>query len=383
MVLVDLRDDQLWPGKVSYYAKTRLTVFRLSIAECSSRVGRLLAAITSSQCAYTRKVESRKSQSKCAPLRPLSRLSVIMVKSRMIPLELRPEPALLASTSTLTAYNHARHPSVFDKAAEEREKADAQERSHSGVHAPEEQNRIKSRKEAWNDQVNWIMNERRVEKMRNINEEREKRLQAVAKDPEIREKAVAEEEWGPSSSKRNCMDALQEDHGGIFAVPSTSTPPRSHTASPLFKPVLGSPQRPGSPRRLEKRRNGIYAGMGEYSPRGRRTTYTPPRILPSGDETAPNMQTSPSPVPSSLRFDFVSPLGPVHEGTLADGFRRSGSMSRISLEAVKEEPIEGEGEGEWTLVQKRGQRSGSAPCQKPQDGTNGQTAGAGMEVEVS
>lgn len=225
--------------------------------------------------------------------------------------------------------------------------------------------------------------------MRNINEEREKRLQAVARDPEMPEKTVAEEEWGPSSSKRNCVDASQgADQGkrlgdGIFAIPSTSTSPRSHTASPLFKPVIGSPQRPGSPRRLEKRRNGIYAGMGEYSPRGRRTTYTPPRILPSGDETAPNMQTSPSPVPSSLRFDFVSPLGPMHEGTLADGPRRSGSMSRISLEAVKEEPLEGEGEGEWTVVQKRGQRSGSAPCQKPQDGTSVQTAAIGMEVEVS
>ena len=55
MVLVDLRDDQLWPGKVSRYVVAGLTVSRLSIAECFSRAGRPLEATTFFQYAYTRK----------------------------------------------------------------------------------------------------------------------------------------------------------------------------------------------------------------------------------------------------------------------------------------------------------------------------------------
>lgn len=310
----------------------------------------------------------------------------------MIPLDMRPEPPLLASTSILTAFNHARHPNGFDRSAEEREKIAAQERSHSGVPDFDEQQRIRASKETWNEEVNWVMSERRVEKMRNLNEEREKRLREVAQDSESLEDSVINADERQTSKRKTCVDpayaaSARRTGDGIFTVPSISAPSRSLTSSPLFKPVSASPQRPSSPRRLEKRRNGIYAGMGEYSPRTRRSTYTPPRILPSGDETAPNMQTSPSPVPSSLRFDFVSPLGPVHEGTLAGGPRRSGSMSRISLEAVKEEALEDEGESEWQVVQRRAQRSGSAPCrnrsQKAKNGEDSQIQTAVMEVEVA
>lgn len=280
----------------------------------------------------------------------------------MIPLDLRPDPPLLASTAVLNAFNHARHPSSFDRAAESREQCAAQERTHPGVHGQDASDRIKTSKEAWNEHVNWVMNERRVEKLRNLNEEREKKLRAVAKAPD-----PVETEDTTDSRKRNCrngVDRSDRDPAGIFALPAEATPPRSLTGSPLFRPVSQSTVRPMSPRRLEKRRNGLHVGMGEYSPRGRGSTYTPPRILPSGDETAPTVQsTSPSPVPSSLRFDFVSPLGPVRKGTLEErpDPRRSGSLGGHTLEAVEEEVLEDEGEGEWQVVQRRSDRRNSAP----------------------
>lgn len=294
---------------------------------------------------------------------------VVSIKSRLIPLEMRPDPPLLASTALLTAYNHVRHPTSFDAAAEAREKQDAQNRLHPGVqHDAQEQ---KSTKEAWNEQVNWVMNERRIEKLRNLNEEREKRLRALATLPD-----EALEQHSESHSKRSCVADPLESRG-IFSVPAPADPPaRTPT------PALNVSTRPNSPRRLHKRHS-VISGIGEYSPRTKRTTYTPPRILPSGDETAPVSSASPSPVPSSLRFDFVSPLGPTRGSTTPLG--RSGSMSRINLEAVKEEDsAEAEGEQEWTLVQRKPVRSGSAPCRDRREAdTNSQSTLVGMEVEVS
>lgn len=283
---------------------------------------------------------------------------------------MRPDPPLLATTAVLTAFNHARHPDSFDRAAERREKELALERLNGGVVGPEHRERLKARKDAWNAQVNWVMNERRVEKMRNLNEEREKRLREVAKVP-------TEESEGMSDDgrKRNCRE--REASGGIFAVPTT--PSRS---DPIAKVASSTPTRPLSPRRLDKRRGVIHVGLGEYSPRGRGVTYTPPRILPSGDETAPVVATtSPSPVPSSLRFDFISPLGPVRGSVLAEETapRRSGTASRLSLEAVEEEALEDEGEGEWTVVQRRPLRGSSAPCHGAVRGDETPV----MEVEVS
>lgn len=286
---------------------------------------------------------------------------VITVKSRLIPFDLRPDPPLLAPTAKLTAFNHARHPLSFDTASERREKESAAERCTGGVVGPEAMERIRSRKDAWNAQVNWVMNERRVEKLRNLNQDREKRLREVAKEPQATDDVTCESSSDMENRKRNCPD--REVTGGIFALPRPTTPSQS---DPLMnmKAASSTPTRPHSPRRLDKRRNGVHIGIGEYSPRGRGISYTPPRILPSGDETAP-LSTSPSPVPSSLRFDFVSPLGPVREGVLAGTFgpRRSGSFSRLGLEAVKEEILEDDGESEWTVVQRRPARSGSAPCQ--------------------
>jgi hypothetical protein len=154
------------------------------------------------------------------------------------------------------------------------------------------------------------------------------------------------------SRKRNCT----ERQAGIFSVAAPVVNPA------IQKHTFPSPQRPISPRRTEKKRNGIFSGLGEYSPRGRGATYTPPRILPSGDETA----VSPTPAPSSQHFDFVSPLGPSrHERQLSDR-TRSGNMSRSSLEAVKEEILEDDGQGDWQVVQRRNKRGDSAPCQPTQ-----------------
>lgn len=213
---------------------------------------------------------------------------------------MRPDPPLLASADVQTAYLHARHPESFDLAADKRERDAAHSRLVPSA----------AQKAAWNDQVNWVMNERRVEKMRNLHSEREKRVEHVD-DDDLRR-------------KRTCPDRAVD--AGIFKVPD---PPLS-------------PRRPISPRRPERKR--IYTGLGEYSPRGRGNTYTPPRILPSGDETAV------SPVPSSRRFEFCSPLGPARDA----GARRG------SLEAVKEED-------DWQVVQRRSKRGESAPCA---DGTD-------------
>lgn len=277
----------------------------------------------------------------CHPL-TLAHPSSVTVKSRMIPFDIRPDPPLLASISVINAYNHARHPSSFDRSAEQREQAAARARTHPGALAPGVP--VRADKDAWNAHVNWVMNERRVEKLRNLNEEREKKLHAISSD---------------ISRKRNCYGGF-EGEDLVETVPQL-TPPRSLNAMPLFRPATQPTPRPMSPRRLEKRRNGIYAGIGEYSPRARGSTYTPPRILSSGDETAPS--TSPSPVPSSLRFDFVSPLGPVRGGRLDERPvpRRSGSLSGLALEAVEEEVLEDD--GEWQVVQRRAGRRSSAPCQ--------------------
>jgi hypothetical protein len=222
---------------------------------------------------------------------------------------MRPDPPILASSPVLTAHHHARHPESFDTAADQRERESAQSRLATKPDV--------AQKAFWNDQVNWVMNERRVEKMRNLQDEREKRASAEqVEDDDLRR-------------KRNCPDRAID--AGIFKVPAN--PPMS-------------PRRPISPRRPDKKR--IYTGLGEYSPRGRGKTYTPPRILPSGDETA----VSPSPVPSSRRFDFVSPLGPARDS--------EGRSRRASLEVVKEETVDDD--GGWQVVQRRSKRGESAPC---------------------
>jgi hypothetical protein len=306
----------------------------------------------------------------------------VTVKSRLIPFSLRPSAPLLASSALLSAYNHANNPTTFDMKASSRESLEAYNRCHPGVGSEEDITRIKAEKAAWNEQVNWVMNERRVEKLWAIEAERTKRLREVAKvDGDVR--IVNGDADGDDCPRKRRMTATvplpfdspglekstpDKERGGIFRVPWLSgkgDTRHERLGSPLqplsghIRPGLLTPTRPMSPRRIEKKRgsiSGIYTGVGELSPRGRGTTYTPPRILPSGDETAPTG----SPVPSLQNFDFVSPLGPVKSGRLT-------AQRQVSLEAVKEEPGE-EGddakEGEWTLVQPRGRRGGSAPCRE-------------------
>lgn len=336
--------------------------------------------------------------------------STITIKSRLIPLHLRPNPPLLASTCLLSAYNHAANPTTFDMMAAARESLAAHNRTHPGVGDDDDRARIKADKEAWNKVVNWVMNERRGEKIRTVNEAREKRLMELAESQSANRGDCPEagdgkegtgdcEEDGWLGKKRRtvCPDTLPPNLSGggtssggetdrslpqtpwtrsespvqsIFGPAATvpcNTPRRTGSPSlaSYIRPSLSTPQRPLSPRRLaaEKRRSGIFTGVGEYSPRaGRGGTYTPPRILPSGDETAPSTG---SPAPSGS-FDFVSPLGPVRLGKLADAPSGPGLTRKGSLDVVKEEEEDVDG---WTVVGKKGRerRVGSAPCADKSD----------------
>lgn len=325
--------------------------------------------------------------------------STLTIKSRLLPLSIRPSAPLLAHPALLSAYNHAAAPDGFDAEAHIRECAAADRRLHpghgvssashsaSGQASPHSQ--IKEAKGAWNAFVNWVMNERRAEKLRNLAEEREKRVRllaaaecrdvygsssmAAAGDTgesgcggEERKKRrmslplppVGGEHDSPngfrtsnSSSEASGHDrsrsaprwtglgifgaspslpngsATASIHNSPMVTPSRSsqgifgtfarpepahqaTPTPRRTSSPFLARPLGTPTRPLSPRRLEKRRG---------------TAWTPPRILPSGDETAPFRRFGPDgqPVATSAagapsgQFDFVSPLGAVRSGTLA------------------------------------------------------------------
>jgi hypothetical protein len=313
---------------------------------------------------------------------------------------MRPSPPLLASTPILSAFNHAQNPASFDSRAQARESAAAYQRSHPGVTSDTDLERIKADKASWNELVNWVMSERRVEKLRAIEEDRAKRLRELAQGPDQLESlgATTIDECmkkkrktsgtiplppldSPGGSARSNSPASNSNghttSHGIFgpaatvpvpAVASIVTPTR--TSSPSLngfglRPAISTSlaPRPNSPRKFEKRRT-VYNGMGEYSPRGRGGTYTPPRILPSGDETAPAAYSANgSPAPSLPKFDFVSPLGPVRSGLLdTAGQGHPGLQRKGSLDVVKEEPAEND-LGGWTVVQaRRGRRAGSAPC---------------------
>ncbi|WWC89197.1 uncharacterized protein L201_004115 [Kwoniella dendrophila CBS 6074] len=319
---------------------------------------------------------------------------IITVKARLVPLSLRPNPPLLAAPALLSAYHHAASPTTFDMMASARESLAAHNRTHPGVGDEPDRAQIKADKEAWNKTVNWVMNERRIEKLRSVSEERDKQLKLVIKSEILEGQGEAcstpcnggrrrSEEVGSilePRKKRTCVSDNEDKpyipnyertSSSIFGPISNnnggpSTPKR--TASPSLvshiRPMLSTPQRPSSPRR--SRRNGIYVGMGDSSPRGRGTTYTPPRILPSGDETA--VRNCGSPVPTLPTFDFVSPLGPVKKGKLTNGHANGdtdstpmmlGNIGRSgSLEVVREED---EDDG-WTVVQTKGRRrAGSEP----------------------
>ncbi len=316
------------------------------------------------------------------------------VKSRMIPLELRSSPPLLASTELISAFNHALNPTAFDAMAINREQAAAYARTHPGAGDEDTVAKIAAEKESWKKFVNWLMDERRVEKLRNLSEERDKRLREVTtssyKDNDANG-CDEEAENGRASRKRRVsasmppfayantktvhkIESESNERGGIFRIAPLNGSPSSGQGSsgssrsltPMssyIRPALAVPLRPNSPRRADRRRNGVFAGLGEFSPR-RGSTYTPPRVLPSGDETAP---FSPSPAPSLKSFDFCSPLGSKYKCNDDDVVMASknGNMGS-GLEAVKEEDGE---EGDWTVVSKtrrndRSRRAGSEPCEK-------------------
>ncbi|ORX35791.1 hypothetical protein BD324DRAFT_581631 [Kockovaella imperatae] len=289
----------------------------------------------------------------------------VTIKSRMIPLTLRPKPPLFAPEHLLSAYNHATNPESFDKMAGAREAAAAHLRTHPGVSDDSDMERIKVEKEAWNKFVNWVMNERRVEKLRALEAERNKRLFQVAQTDFALEavgERVSDSETDLVKRRRKgkplpawdgeLLDDAESRRGSMPSIfgpaahkpdPQPDSPARG--LSGLFRPALSTPTRPMSPRRLAEKKRAVLLGCGEKSPR-RGGTYTPPRILPSGDETAPNRVSSPVP---SRNFDFVSPLGPVRLGVLAGGSNGVDSPLRGSLEVVKEEAEEDGADG-WTLV---------------------------------
>lgn len=314
----------------------------------------------------------------------------------MVPLSLRPTPPLMASTELLSAYNHASNPTTFDMEAAHRESAAAHTRTHPGVGDDELVAMVKEQKAEWNKFVNWIMDERRIEKLRALMDERDRRLKAVTQESTELEgfgEVDAREEKGsrkrrvthsePSiayistAHKIKKVDGNPNERGGIFKVtPSASsspisappTPSNSRNATPMssyIRPALSAPYRASSPRRAERRRNGVFTTVGDFSPRGRGGTYTPPRVLPTGDETAPF--GSPSPAPSLKKFDFVSPLGPVKFGKLSTDIDddtimlSKNAIPGSNLEAVLEE----EEDGSWTVVTGRRQkRAGSAPVEQ-------------------
>lgn len=308
----------------------------------------------------------------------------------------------MASTALLSAYHHAANPTTFDMLATAREMLAAHNRLHPGVTDEESRAKFKAEKEAWNKQVNWVMGERRVEKLRSTAEEREKRLRAVARST-----------FTPVSKGQGCADPAgpcEEEIGSLFNCPKKRrtvprnennanassdpcstifgptapafphTPPRtvSPSVASLIRPSLSNTTWPSSPRRTptrsDKRR--VHSFISDLSPASRRT-YTPPMILPSGDETAPPSFGSAT-LPSEMKdgkFDFVSPLGPVKKGKLSSNPESlaSSTSSSIpkpqlgrsgSLEIVREE----EEEDGWTVVRRRGRRAGSEPVKQTMEG---------------
>lgn len=253
--------------------------------------------------------------------------------------------------------------------ASARESLAAHQRTHPGVGTQPDLHQVKAEKASWNELVNWVMSERRVEKLRAVEEERTRRLKEVTKSDHLeglgeydvaapkKRKTSGTVPLPPTDSPNGSVKSLEAT---IFGPGANVTPKRvgSPSLAGIIRPSLVTPKRPSSPRRYSRR--SVHNGMGEYSPRG--ATYTPPRILPSGDETAPFGRQNGSPAPSLQTFDFVSPLGPVKSGRLEGTLSANSLQRKGSLEVVKEEAAEGDG---WTLVEgKRSKRAGSAPCQK-------------------
>lgn len=322
----------------------------------------------------------------------------LTIKSRMIPFHLRPSAPLMASEALLGAYNHAANPGPFDIAAGNRESIAAYSRTHPGVNTDvETAERVQKQKESWKHFVNWLMDERRLEKLRALCEERDTRLKEVANQSviETANSNVFESEEGScsprkrqvtssmppftySSTSTRTVQKIESDvveRGGIFrvkpvsvdAVSATSSglhqvspgPSSSRVMSPMasyIRPALSLPYRSGSPRRADRRRNIAFPNGGESSPR-RRGAFTPPRGSPSSDEPAPFASPSPAPTLRSFGFKFGTALNDEEEDQIIG--RRMGVPT--ALEAVLEEREE---EDSWTLVSNRGcpkPRSESAP----------------------
>ncbi|KAL7421928.1 hypothetical protein Q5752_003700 [Cryptotrichosporon argae] len=409
LVLVDLPEHGVWPGKI-----------------IDRRVSFSGRTIPRGNHFYAVRVYNEEIQ------------PTVTVKARLVPLDLRPDPPLLCSAALQSAYNHTLSPSAFDAAAGVRETQAAQSRAHPGAEGGDDAWR--DEREVWKRFVNWLMNERRVEKARTLGEEREKRIRAVVDNGNghdsgsgsksgtangaegdgeegtemedragrqadgARKKRCPEEQWSLGITK---LPSTTVERGGIFhlaalgsARPRTPVPtlPANGSGTPsiaaYIRPALSTLSgRPASPRRADRR---IRAGTESSPRRGSGVaagTFTPPR--PGVDECMPPSPTA----PRLLTFDFVSPLGPVRFGRLRRDARDAASGAsagagadgdevmdgtkdrrplarRASLEAVKEEPEDDAG---WTLV-RRAKRAGSAPCER--DGPPAHAVAAGVDADA-
>lgn len=334
----------------------------------------------------------------------LTGLRTLTVKSRMIPFHLRSSAPLMASETLLGAYNNAANPGPFDIAAGNRESAAAYSRTHPGVNTDSETaERVQKQKEAWKSFVNWLMDERRLEKLRTLCEERDKRLKEVANQsvidlgsatsldgeerpysPRKRQVTCSMPPFTYSSTSTRTVQKIESDvaeRGGIFRIksiggsssssPSAGPPHASPGSSPrvmspmasYIRPALSVPYRSGSPRRADRRRNIAFSNVGESSPRRRGGTFTPPRGSPSNDEPAPFASPSPAPSLRSFGFKFSKQLMEDDDDQMNGG---RGHVPATALEAVLEEREE---EDSWTVVSGRGRhkRSGSAPLDRPKE----------------
>lgn len=321
----------------------------------------------------------------------------------MIPFDLRASAPLMASEALLGAYNHAANPGPFDIAAGNRESAAAYSRTHPGVNTDTETaERVQKQKESWKSFVNWLMDERRLEKLRTLCEERDKRLKEVANQsvvdlssvnsldgeerpcsPRKRQVTCSMPPFTYSSTSTKTVQKIESDvmeRGGIFRVksmafgstssssagPSQASPGSSpRVMSPMasyIRPALSVPYRSGSPRRADRRRNMALSGVGESSPRRRSGTFTPPRGSPSNDDPAPFASPSPAPTLRSFGFKFSKQTTEEED----DQMNGRGLRPVTALEAVLEEREE---EDTWTVVPGRGRhkRSGSAPLDRSKD----------------
>lgn len=278
---------------------------------------------------------------------------------------MRPRPPLSAAVPLLEAYSVASNPQrmqQFDYDADEQETESAAKRVYCS----------REEKDAWNKQVNWVMNERRHEKMRALNEERARKIREEQQSQKRLDEGRTESDqvFGDGDGDGDDGDDMDEDGGG------------KRRRSYLQKEVLnGKVERgglfkltplPGADRPMLMSRNdpslrkqpAASSSMASFirpalsDPKNVKRSPRRPQALRRSTliPTAANSPTAPS-APSLPQFEFVSPLGPKSIGHLAYGRSTPPPLPSV-VEAAEED-------GEWTKVESKSKmkaRGASAPC---------------------